>query len=140
MAFDHKQLDRIYQRTSGYCHICGRKLARTNYGKAGKTGAWEVEHSVPSSKGGTDHSNNLFPAHISCNREKQAVTTRTARTWNGKSRAPLSPEKRKQAKTENGVLGAACGGLAGLAIGGPIGGVIGALAGGHWGASQNPDK
>ena len=139
MAFDKKQLDWIYNRTSGYCHICGCKLARTNYGQFGAKGAWEVEHSVPRSKGGTDRLNNLFPAHISCNREKQAVNTRICRRWNGKTKAPLGRAKRQQARTDNGVLGAACGGLAGLAIACPIGGVIGALAGGRIGASQNPD-
>lgn len=139
MAFDKKQLEWIYNRTSGYCHICGKKLARTNYGKLGAKGAWEVEHSVPRCKGGTDHLNNLFPAHVSCNREKQAVSTRTCRAWNGKSKAPLGREKRKQAKFENGAIGAACGGLAGLALAGPVGAVIGALTGGHIGASQNPD-
>jgi 5-methylcytosine-specific restriction endonuclease McrA len=140
MNLTSDQLDRIYERTSGYCHLCHKKLARTNYGRHGSKGAWEVEHSIPKSKGGTDHMNNLFAAHISCNREKQAVTTKTARVWNGKTRAPLGVKMRKQAKTENGLLGAVGGGLAGLVIGGPIGGMIGALAGGHLAAAQNPDR
>jgi 5-methylcytosine-specific restriction endonuclease McrA len=135
-----EQLDKIYRRTCGYCHICHKKLARTNYARLGTKGAWEIEHSIPRSKGGTDHMNNLFPAHISCNRDKGNVTSRTARARNGKTRCPLSPKSRNEAKTENGLLGAACGGLAGLAVGGPVGAVIGALAGGSLAASQNPDK
>jgi hypothetical protein len=139
MAYDKNQLDRIYDRTSGYCHICGRKLARTNYGKINSKGAWEVEHSVPVVSGGTDHLNNLFPAHISCNRKKQATTSRAARARHGRTRAPLSGARRNEARVENGLIGATCGGLAGLAIAGPVGAVIGALTGRHIGASANPD-
>ena len=99
-----------------------------------------MEHSVPRSKGGTDHLNNLFPACVGCNHDKSNRTTRTARGWNGKTRAPMSPEKRKQAKTENGILGALGGGAVGFAVAGPVGAVIGVLAGGHLGASGNPDN
>lgn len=140
MKLTKEQLDRIYARTSGRCHICHHQLARVNYGQTGKRGAWEVEHSVPRAKGGTDHMNNLYPAHVSCNRGKQTVTSRTARGWNGKKCAPLSVSKREAAKTENGVLGAVCGGLAGLVVGGPVGAFVGATAGACLGSSQNPDK
>jgi hypothetical protein len=44
MAYD---LNAIYDRTSGYCHIFHRKLVFTNYGIVGAKGAWEVEHSGP---------------------------------------------------------------------------------------------
>lgn len=84
--------------------------------------------------------NNLFAACIDCNHGKSNMTTRTARGWNGKSRAPLSPEKRKQAKAENGLLGAVGGGVVGFAVGGPVGAVIGALTGGHLAGSANPDN
>ncbi len=140
MPFDKQLLTRIYQRTSGYCHLCHSKLAFKNYGRPDKRGAWEVEHSVPRSKGGTDHLNNLFPACVGCNHAKSNRMTRTARGWNGKTCAPLSPEKRKQARTENGILGALGGGAIGFAVAGPVGAVIGALTGGHLGASGNPDK
>jgi len=95
---------------------------------------------VPRSKGGTDRLSNLKPACIYCNLDKSNKTTRTARRWNGKARAPLSREKRKKAQTENAILGAVGGGAVGLAIGGPVGAVIGALAGGHLAGSRNPDK
>ena len=139
MRFTKEQLDQIYRKTSGYCHICHTKLSRKNYGQDGERGAWHVEHSVPRAKGGTDHLNNLKPACISCNLDKSATTTRTARGWNGKTRAPLSVEKRNQAKSENALLGAVGGGVVGFAVAGPIGAAIGALAGGHFGASENPD-
>jgi outer membrane lipoprotein SlyB len=65
--------------------------------------------------------------------------TRTARRWNGKTRAPLCPDKRKDAKFENGVTGAALGGLAGAVLG-PVGALVGAITGACIGSSQNPDR
>jgi hypothetical protein len=140
MKFDKRQLDSIYRRTSGYCHICHMKLALRNYGHTGTKGAWQVEHSVPRSRGGTDHLNNLFAACVSCNHEKSNKTTRTARGWNGKTSAPLNHVKRKQAKFENGFAAAILGGFAGVAIAGPIGAVVGAVTGACVGSSQNPDR
>lgn len=70
---------------------------------------------------------------------KAALTTRTVRGWNGKTCAPLGPEKRKHAKFENGVAGAVIGGLAG-ALGGPVGIIVGAVAGACIGSSRNPDR
>ena len=140
MRYEKAMLTRIYKRTSGYCHLCHGKLAFKNYGNSGKRGAWQVEHSVPRSKGGTDHLNNLFPACVDCNQDKSNRTTRTARGWNSKIRAPMSPEKRRQAKNNNGVFGALGGGAVGFAVAGPVGAVFGALAGGHLAASGNPDK
>jgi len=140
MQYEKAVLTRIYKRTSGYCHLCHGKLALKNYGQTDKRGAWQVEHSVPRSKGGTDHINNLFPACVDCNQDKSNRTTRTARSWNGKTRAPMTPEKRRQAKCENGVIGAVGGGALGFVVGGPVGAFIGALAVGHLAASGNPDK
>jgi hypothetical protein len=140
MAFDTQQLDQIYRRTSGYCHLCHKKLARCNYGQFGKRGCWEVEHSVPRANGGTDHMNNLFAACCDCNRDKSASTTRTARGWNGKTKAPMHPEKRAVARVENTVLGAIGAGLAGLFLGGPVLGFIGLITGGKIGNSLNPDR
>ena len=129
MAYTRTELKEIYDRTSGYCHICHRKMSFTNYGRPGQKGAWEIEHSVPRSKGGTDHGNNLFGAHITCNREKSNYTTQTARRWHGTSRAPLSRKKNQQARASNTAGGALIGGLVGLAGGGPVGAVLGALGG-----------
>lgn len=140
MPFDREKLGAIYRRTSGYCHLCHKKLSMINYGRIGKRGAWEVEHSVPQCKGGTDHANNLYAACCSCNRDKSDMPTRTARAWNGKTRAPMGLEKRREARTENTFIGALTGGLTGLVIGGPVLGVIGVLAGGKLGNSLNPDK
>jgi len=139
MTFSRAQLRWIYKRTSGYCHICHKKLAFGNYGSCGARAAWEVEHSNPHAKGGTNRLNNLFAACISCNRSKGTHTTRTARAKHGKARAPLSAKKRKSARQENAVLG----GLAGAAIGaifGPVGAAAGAAVGAHLGHKKNPDR
>ena len=140
MSYAKDQLDRIYHCTSGYCHLCHTKLARTNYNRPGRRGAWHVDHSVPQSKGGTDYLRNLKPACIDCNHGKSNMTTRTARGWNGKFRAPLSREKRKAAKSNSTILGAMGGGAVGFVVGGPVGAVIGAFAGGHLAGAKNPDK
>lgn len=79
MEWSDSQLSAIYDRTSGYCHICRKKLAFSNYACSGERGAWEVEHSVPRAAGGTDRLNNLFAACIDCNRSKGACSTRSCR-------------------------------------------------------------
>lgn len=139
MAYDEETLNRAYDRTTGYCHICGKKLAWSNYGRPGARGAWEIEHSVPRAKGGTDHGNNLFPACISCNRSKQAVTTQTARRWHGRRCAPLSRKQREKARRDNAVAGGILGGVFG-AIAGPWGVAFGIGVGATIGHKLNPDK
>jgi 5-methylcytosine-specific restriction endonuclease McrA len=139
MSYTKEHLDDIYERTSGYCHICHKKLARINYASSGARGAWEVDHSKARSRGGTDHGNNLLAACVSCNREKSNMRTALMRALNGKQRAPLSPLKRKQTKFKNGVLGAVAGGVVG-AIFGPPGIVVGSIVGGCIAGRQNPDR
>jgi 5-methylcytosine-specific restriction endonuclease McrA len=70
MRYSSDDLNAIYDRTSGYCHICKRKVAFCNYGALGRRGAWEVEHSHARAKGGSDRLGNLYAACIKCNREK----------------------------------------------------------------------
>ena len=139
MAYDKKILRQIYDRTSGRCHICHKKLSFLNYANIDAKGAWEVEHSVGRAKGGTDHLNNLFAACISCNRQKGILTTRTARSWFGNTRAPLSKEKKSQIKRKNAVAGAVFGGIAGLAIS-PVAAILGAGLGLLVGSSLTPKK
>lgn len=139
VTFGKKQLNAIFQRTSGRCHLCHKMLCRNNYATFGSRGAWEVEHSIPQHNGGTHHGNNLYPACISCNRSKGKTTTRTVRGWNGKTRAPMSVARRRKAQAENTVLLAALGGLAGLPFG-PVGAVVGAILCGKTGSSLNPDQ
>lgn len=138
MKSDDSKLERIYRRTDGQCHICRKRLCFGNYGAIGKRGAWEIEHSRPRSKGGTDHLNNLYAACISCNRSKGNGTTASARSGNGYLTAPLS-EKRKNG---NAWTGGAVGSLAFLfvppslrLVAAVVGGVVGAVVG----KSYEPD-
>jgi 5-methylcytosine-specific restriction endonuclease McrA len=70
MGYTDEELSYIYDKNNGYCWHCGKKLAFTNYGCCGRKGAWEVDHSNPVSKGGTDYFRNLVPACVECNRSK----------------------------------------------------------------------
>ncbi|MBI1804813.1 MAG: HNH endonuclease [Ignavibacteriae bacterium] len=139
MAYDEDTLNKIYDRTNGRCHICGKKLSFINYFQFGRKGAWEVEHSHPRVKGGSDHRNNLYAACISCNRGKGTVTTQTARAWYGRTKAPLSKVKRKEVRQSHAIAGALLGAFVGL-FAGPGGALVGAAIGGKIGYDSNPDK
>lgn len=135
MAYSEELLNRIYDRTDGYCHICGKKLSFVNYGKRGGKGAWQVEHSRPKAKGGTDHPKNLYAACIICNQDKWITATRTARSWHDRKKAPLSKARKQDARTRNTITGAAIGlflgaqgGLASMISGAVLGGMIGSKA------------
>lgn len=79
MAYTDDELNYIYDKNDGYCHICGKKLAFSNYGQFGERAAWEVDHSNPKSRGGSDYLRNLLPACITCNRSKRDSSNQTAR-------------------------------------------------------------
>lgn len=140
MAFDNDKLNKIYDKTDGNCHICHRTLSFSNYGIHGAKGAWHVEHSVPKAKGGTDHLNNLYAACIKCNLDKGTSHTKTARGWNGNTRAPYSKEKKEKIRNNNATGGAVIGGTIGALIGGPVGGIIGAAIGAAIGNDSSPKK
>ena len=139
MAFTNEELRSIYDRTTGYCHLCRKKLAFRNYGTCGARQAWEVEHSNAQANGGTHRRNNLYAACIPCNRSKSRRSTRSARAENGYTTAPLSKAARKAEKRWNQLGGAAAGALAGLRFG-PIGALIGAAVGAAIGNSVKPDR
>lgn len=80
---DRERIHKIYDKTGGYCHLCNKKLSRTNYGVHGAKGAWHVDHSKAKANGGTHHMNNLFPACISCNIEKGTLHKSTIRKRKG---------------------------------------------------------
>lgn len=137
MAYSDDQLEAIFDRSGGDCHLCGKQLAFGNYACHGSRGAWEVDHSRARARGGSDYQRNLRPACISCNRSKQASCSRSTRRTNGMSRSPLSHSKRRQARAENTILGLVGGGLAGAAFG-PGGALVGAVAGAICGESTRP--
>jgi len=95
----------IFSRTDGCCHICGKKLCFSNYGKLEGRGKWEIEHSIPKSNRGSDHLNNLYAACITCNRSKGNKSTRIARASKGRTRAPYSTKKKEQIKNDNAISG-----------------------------------
>lgn len=139
MKYDEDTLRAVYAKTNGRCHICSASMAFSNYGAHGKRGSWEVDHSIPLSEGGTDHLNNLFAGHTSCNRSKQARSSRAARATYGRSRAPLSTEALRRARFDSALSGALAGGLLGARIGGPAGLWIGVIAGAIIGFQPNPE-
>jgi len=73
-GYDQASLGDIFDKTDGHCRYCGKLLAWSNYGCIGERGAWEVDHSVPLSRGGTGYYRNLWPACVSCNTEKGTLT------------------------------------------------------------------
>lgn len=132
-SYADERLEKIFERTDGRCHICWGPLAFRNYGKLGERGAWEIEHSNPRCKGGSERLSNLYPAHTRCNREKGRMHTRTARGWNERTRAPLSQAKQREKRGENALTGAGIGALSGALVGGPLGFVLGGIAGARLG-------
>ena len=129
MRWSAEQINWIYQRTAGCCHICGSKRSLKNYGSAGSRGSWEVDHSVPKARGGTDRLNNLYVACISCNRRKRDGTTRSVRRREGQTRAPLSRATRAEIRAGRTLGGAVVGGSIGSVFGGPLGLIVGAAIG-----------
>ncbi len=138
MAYSDDVLNRIYDRTDGYCHLCCKKLSFSNYARYGSRGAWEVEHSVPLSKGGTNHLNNLYPACISCNRYKAAQSSRSVRSSHGRKRVPFSRSRKEQIRNSNAAACGAFGGLLG-SVAGPWGTAVGATLGAKFGRGINPN-
>lgn len=136
MGHSPERLRTIFERTDGSCHICGRKLVFCRYGEEG---GWEVEHSIPVSLGGSDRLSNLYAAHIVCNRQKGIRTTRTARKWHDRSRAPLSREKKESVRENNRLGWGAAGALTGGAIAGPAGLLIGGVVGVLFGDGIDPE-
>jgi hypothetical protein len=138
MAYTTIELRTIYDRTTGRCHICRKKLSFTNYGVHGARASWHVEHSIPRAVGGTDRMNNLYAACIDCNIEKSTASTRSARAKYGRTRAPKSRTHRAEVRTENTATGAAVGGLIGWLIA-PELMLVGLLAGAVVGNSADID-
>jgi len=76
MGYSDEELSYVYSRNDGYCWHCDKKLSWSNYGAVGAKGAWEVDHSKPVSRGGTNYLQNLVPACIPCNRSKRELNSK----------------------------------------------------------------
>ena len=140
--YSREKLKAILEKTSGKCHLCPDPpmLKLEWYGRSDLPGGWEVDHSKPRAKGGTDHLNNLWAAHITCNRQKRTKATVRVRGKNGLTRAPLSRKARAKEKRKQLLGGMIGGALTGAVIGNPITAVLGALGLGLWAGSQDPDQ
>jgi hypothetical protein len=130
MAFSLEEIEIVFDRTDGRCHLCRRKLAFRNYGSLGRRRAWEIDHSVPRARGGTGRINNLLPACVACNRSKRDAPTKTIRLCNGFTAAPLSKCEQRKRRSENAAAGATVCALIGVLAAGPAGLALCAAAGG----------
>jgi 5-methylcytosine-specific restriction endonuclease McrA len=68
--YNDDRLREIFDYGGGECACCEINLAFGNYARFGSRGAWEVDHRVPVSRGGSGNLRNLQPMCISCNRAK----------------------------------------------------------------------
>ncbi|MBI1805043.1 MAG: HNH endonuclease [Ignavibacteriae bacterium] len=75
MAFDNETIELVFEKSVRKCHHCGKQLAWKNYGRRDLRGGWEIDHSRPHARGGTDHLNNLVASCWSCNLDKSDLTT-----------------------------------------------------------------
>jgi len=141
MSYSDDEIEAAYDRTDGNCHLCGGRMAWSNYGKPGRRQAWEMEHSRPRGGGwgGTDHANNRYGAHVSCNRSKGTRSTRSARRDYGRTRAPLSRSTKVKLRRRNAAIGSGVGAVVGSA-GGPLGAVLGGVFGSWIGDSIEIDN
>ena len=68
----------MFAKGKGRCTFCGKPIVREHYdmcdNQAPPDTAWECEHWLPKSRGGTDDLDNLWPACCECNDEKDADT------------------------------------------------------------------
>lgn len=77
--YDDYELTEIFEKTDGECHLCAGRLTFSAYGDLDHPKGWEVDHSNPRANGGTDYFRNLMPAHVSCNRQKGAMSNASFR-------------------------------------------------------------
>lgn len=139
MARTDAERRRIFDRTAGRCHLCGKTLSWRNYAQCGARGAWEVDHSRPRAKGGSNHGSNLFAACVGCNRAKGARFSRSHRAGNGLKRAPMSKTERAAAREKNAWTAGIGGALAGAALLGPAGALVLGTAAAVLGWDNDPE-
>jgi len=113
MPYDNERLNDIYDKTDGRCHLCSGGLTFRAYGDVAHPRGWEVEHSIPRALGGTDRLNNLYAAHIDCNRSKGTISTRSILT-----RAPMSLTEQNSVRAQRAITFAGLGALIGGGLAG----------------------
>lgn len=127
---------KVLAKTNNQCHICHKKVAKKNYGIVGLKGAWEIDHSVPISKGGSNHLNNLYAACIPCNRKKGNSSNANARKPHKLGSAPMSKSAMDSKRKKEILTGLAVGAGFGSAFG-PFGILAGAGVGALFGSKYN---
>lgn len=77
MSYSGQELDQVFKKANPYgigfvgsCVDCSRPIARYAHVIEFHLEAWQVEHAIPRSRGGTESITNLFPACVSCNQTK----------------------------------------------------------------------
>lgn len=132
-----ERLKKIFDKTDGACHLCHSKLNFSDYGKGIDKNGWEIEHSNPKAKGGTDHINNLYSACKICNLKKGTKSSCSSRKDNGVKGVPYSRKQKNIAKKENTLGGTILGVVIGLPFG-PLGVLIAGAIGGTIGNQVSP--
>lgn len=97
-----------------------------------------MEHGRPRARGGTDHPNNLRPAHAQCNASKQDRGNASVRAKHGFVRGPYTRAEVARRRRRQGAIGMAAGAAVGLlavsllaanavvlAVGWLVGGLVG---------------
>jgi hypothetical protein len=97
------------------CHLCGGLICLHHYGVTAPTG-WEIDHDVPRAAGGDDDLDNLEPAHVSCNRSKQALPSDLFRAQFGLDRPPMSVEELLDAQRDHRTVGGVVGAMIGATV------------------------
>ena len=69
-GYGDDRLREIFDYGGGDCGCCDKQLSFSNYAAFGRRGAWEVDHKIPLSRGGSENLRNLVPMCIPCNRSK----------------------------------------------------------------------
>ncbi|MBI4216646.1 MAG: HNH endonuclease [Chloroflexi bacterium] len=98
MNMQDDRLHVIFEKTAGRCFHCGKKLSFNAYGRVDGRGSWEIDHSNPLSRGGTDNLSNLVPSCLACNRSKGGLTSTefgSGRYLDPKAPKPLIHPKKK---------------------------------------------
>jgi hypothetical protein len=99
MPFDSETIGLVFEKSDGKCHHCGKQLAWANYGRRDARGGWEIDHSLPRARGGTDHLNNLVASCWTCNLDKSDMSYHQFR------RQIESPVVRSRSKDVDSMLG-----------------------------------
>ena len=120
-TYTEEELRRIFASTNGRCHITHKALSFRNYGKLKVSGGWEVDHSRPLARGGTNHFNNLRPICIRVNRQKQDRPARALRAEYGKSGPPRSRAQEEKSADGWDTFFKVVGGVALTAVAAPLG-------------------